>query len=292
MRTLELLRNYLRRGLRCGWRSAALQLGLALVLVLLVVAPAGTVNSPLAQVHASQRTGYEMALENRREGKHEVFRGLPSLRVRPTPRLTVQTTAVRFSTGSGGTCHSSDTHVTVQPGDTLGGIATRYGTTWVVLASYNHISKPDLILPQQVLCIPTSSSPSAQGTVVTQMNATTPQVGQANLFPYGQCTWWANQRYFQLHGVYVPWTINADAWEWTARAHDFGWQVSTSPQVGDIIDLQPWVQGAYGLGHVAVVERILANGHVIASNMNWGATLGKVVDVEFSPGAGVTFIRL
>ena len=80
------------------------------------------------------------------------------------------------------------------------------------------------------------------------------------------------------------------AWEWTARAYEFGWKVSSTPTVGSIIDLQPWVQGAYGAGHVAVVEKVLSNGHVIASNMSWGADPYAVVDVEFAPGPGVTFI--
>jgi len=181
---------------------------------------------------------------------------------------------------------------TVQAGDTLGGIATRYGTTWATLASYNHISNPNLIYPQQTLCIPTSPTGQTSSGSVSHIPAALPQVGRANLFPYGQCTWWASQRYYQVRGVYIPWTTQADAWEWTARAHDFGWQVATTPQVGDIIDLQPWTQGAYGLGHVGVVESILPDGHVIASNMNWGTTPWMVVNVEFTPGAGVTFIRL
>ena len=111
-----------------------------------------------------------------------------------------------------------------------------------------------------------------------------------NVFPYGSCTWWANQRNFQLHGIFVPWKTQADAWQWTARAYQFGWHVSSSPVAGSIIDLQPWVQGAYGSGHVALVERILSNGHVIASNMSWGANPWQVTDVEFAPGSGVTFI--
>ncbi len=93
-----------------------------------------------------------------------------------------------------------------------------------------------------------------------------------------------------MHGYYVPWTINANAWQWKDRARDFRWQVSTSPKLGAIIDLQPWVQGAYGYGHVAYVERVLGNGHVIASNMSWGANPYVVVDWEFAPGPGVTFI--
>jgi surface antigen len=60
--------------------------------------------------------------------------------------------------------------------------------------------------------------------------------------------------------------------------------------MGAIIDLQPWVEGAYGLGHVAVVEKILSNGHVIASSMNWGAYYWEVSYIEFAPGPGVAFI--
>ena len=79
-------------------------------------------------------------------------------------------------------------------------------------------------------------------------------------------------------------------WQWTDRAYQFGWHVSSSPVAGSIIDLQPWVQGAHGLGHVAFVEQLLSNGDVIASNMNWGANPTQVTDVQFSPGPGVTFL--
>jgi hypothetical protein len=41
---------------------------------------------------------------------------------------------------------------------------------------------------------------------------------------------------------------------------------------------------------VAVVEKILGNGDVIASSMNWGAYYWEVTDAEFWPGPGVTFI--
>jgi surface antigen len=93
-----------------------------------------------------------------------------------------------------------------------------------------------------------------------------------------------------LTGIYVPWTSQSNAWQWTARAEQFHWQVSSHPARGAIIDLQPWVQGAYGLGHVAVVEKVLSNGKVVASNLNWGAHPEQVTDVEFTPGHGVTFI--
>ncbi len=93
-----------------------------------------------------------------------------------------------------------------------------------------------------------------------------------------------------MHGVYVPWTTQSNAWQWTARAYNFHWHVSGAPSVGAIVNLQPWVQGAYSLGHVAVVERILQNRHVIASNMNWGIYYWQVTYVEFAPGPGVSFL--
>jgi len=116
--------------------------------------------------------------------------------------------------------------------------------------------------------------------------------GSYNWFPYPACTWWADQRYHELHGVYVPWRTQADAWEWTARAQQFGWKVSTRASMGAIINLQPWVQGAYGLGHVAVVEKVYGDGSVLASNMSWGYNPYSVVYVHFYPGSGVTFIQI
>jgi len=182
-------------------------------------------------------------------------------------------------------CASGDQVYFVASGDTLGGIATRYHTTWQRLASYNHIANPNVIYIHQTICIPGKARPIHKPTPVRS-----PIKGTGDYFPYGQCTWWASHRYFQLHGIYVPWKTQADAWEWTARARDFHWHISNTPSQGAIINLQPWVEGAYGLGHVAVVEEVLKNGHVIASNMNWGYYYWEVTYVEFAPGPGVTFI--
>ena len=114
--------------------------------------------------------------------------------------------------------------------------------------------------------------------------------GAVNIFPYGQCTWWANQRYRQLHGIFVPWRINANAFQWVARAVEFGWHVSGLPKVGSIMVLQPGVDGAYGSGHVGVVERVLQNGRVIVSSMNWGNRPGTVTQSTYVIRSGVSFI--
>jgi len=114
--------------------------------------------------------------------------------------------------------------------------------------------------------------------------------GNSNPFPYGQCTWWADQRYFQMNGVFVPWKTGANAGQWTGLASQFGWSVSATPRVGMIIVLQPGVQGAYAMGHVGVVEKVLGNGRVTASSMNWGANPMAVTDWQFTVGPGVAFI--
>jgi surface antigen len=203
--------------------------------------------------------------------------------------------AVTYARGAmaQGSCAARDQRYSVAVGDTLSGIAARYNTNWMALASYNHLANASLIMPGETICVPTGSTTTVTTSSLTLSSAAT--IGRANLFPYGQCTWWANERYAELHnGAYVPWTWNSDAWQWTNRALDFHWQVVERPSVGDIIDLQPGVQGASGLGHVGVVEQILANGNVLASSMNWGLTVQQQASVsyaQFVPGSGVTFIR-
>jgi surface antigen len=134
---------------------------------------------------------------------------------------------------------------------------------------------------------PTTNPPTYTGTPTPVPSGPNPGV---NVFPYPACTWWADQRYYQLHGIFVPWRSQANAWQWTDRAYQYGWHVSSSPVTGAIINLQPGVQGASGLGHTGVVERILSDGHVITSNMSWGAYPSSVTYVEFTAGPGVTFL--
>ncbi len=218
-----------------------------------------------------------------------------------TVLLSVNVVGVHAQTLS--VCSGGDRAYNVVSGDTLGGIASRYGTSWSSLASYNHIANPNLIYSGQTICISGVHAAKSTGThsatnvvaavpvAYTSSTASNTPIGHQNVFSFPACTWGANQRYYQLHGYFVPWTTNAMAWQWTARAHDFGWQVSSRPTVGSIIDLQPWVQGAYSGGHVGVVERVLANGHVIASSTSWGANPYVYTTWEFVPGSGVTFIR-
>lgn len=115
-------------------------------------------------------------------------------------------------------------------------------------------------------------------------------VGSLN-WPVGQCTFWANSRYHQLTGVWVPW--NGNAGQWLAGAQKAGWHYSQTPHVPSIIVLMPGVQGASSYGHVAVVENMINATTVNTSNMNWYANGGgwdKVSYVDFTTGSGVWFV--
>jgi len=194
-----------------------------------------------------------------------------------------------FSAFADISCSSGNTAYTIQPGDTLGQIAAAHGTSWQALAQQNQISDPNLIYANQQICVPGNGNTAVLP--VSQPANTVPQHNTVNVFSFGQCTWWADQRYHDLHGYYVPWTTNSDADQWTARAMDFQWQVSTQPTVGAIMDFQGGVQLSSSLGHVAIVEQVLSNGDVVTSNMNiYGHSFGSVVYLTFHTGPGVTFI--
>ncbi len=125
----------------------------------------------------------------------------------------------------------------------------------------------------------------------TMLDAST---ATTNTYPPGQCTWWANERYHQVTGIYVSWA--ADAHGWLAGAMSHGWDWSALPPSGTpcIIVLQNGVQGASSaLGHVGYVESINSDGSVVTSDLNWGLTPAEqsvVQTVTFQLGAGVDFI--
>lgn len=74
----------------------------------------------------------------------------------PTPAPAAPTAPANTSEGT----------YTVQKGDTLGAIASRYGTTYQYLAQINGIANPNLIFPGQVLKVNAQSSPEVWYTVV------------------------------------------------------------------------------------------------------------------------------
>jgi surface antigen len=109
-------------------------------------------------------------------------------------------------------------------------------------------------------------------------------------FFVGQCTYWANMRYHQLTGNWVPWLGNAE--EWASQALSYHWVVSDRPNRHgySIMVMQPLVQGAGSYGHVAVVEHVNADGSVYTSNWNWNSGWRKTTYITFVPEHGISFI--
>ena len=129
----------------------------------------------------------------------------------------------------------------------------------------------------------TSSGPAAAPTAPSTFDG-----NFSNPFSPGQCTWWADYRYHQLTGFAIPWSGNASAWAYNAPGYA-GWAVSDTPRVPSIIVLQPGVQYASGWGHVAIVEKINADGSVYTSNYNiigWGV----LSYATYHPAPGVNFV--
>lgn len=76
-------------------------------------------------------------------------------------------------------CTNGCSTYTVQKGDTLSQIASRFRTTYQKIASYNNIQNPNLIYPGQVILIPeTESVPVAQVTYTVKSGDTLTSIGK------------------------------------------------------------------------------------------------------------------
>jgi len=207
----------------------------------------------------------------------------------------------------------SCTWYTVQPGDWLSRIASRYGLSWQTLASTNHLSNPNLIYPHEALCIPlgTAASPPpsapASPPVPTQ---TTPSTFIAGDFCHGGTMWVTHISSWAIPpgcyaGIYYPNPRN-----YVYRA-SFGWcnwwpevlhpndpQIlwharHSSPIIGAVAVFAPGDQGASDIGHYAEVVGIGPNGWLLISEMNdsWrGAGFGRVNYRYVRLDGGLSFI--
>lgn len=171
-------------------------------------------------------------------------------------------------------------------------------TAFSVLASSMNLSKSDSsntgLVAQQVATATAvaqdgyDAGASTYNPYLPTAPASYASSGSSIHFAYGQCTYWADYRYHQLTGYYVPWAGSALVWGYNAPA--YGWIVSTKPHYPSIIVLQPGVQYAGPYGHVAVVEQINNDGSVLTSNMNWTGQYGQVSNVTFWPGGSTRFV--
>lgn len=131
---------------------------------------------------------------------------------------------------------------------------------------------------------------SAPSSLTSSFSAS--DAGSLSHFFYGQCTYWANMRYRQLTGHWIPWLGNAYQWAYAAPAS--GWVISSQPNPNgpSIVVLAPYTQGAGSFGHVAVVENAESSPSegVMTSNWNWLGRWAILDWTRFYPGPGVSFL--
>ncbi|MDU6641352.1 MAG: CHAP domain-containing protein, partial [Alloscardovia omnicolens] len=110
-----------------------------------------------------------------------------------------------------------------------------------------------------------------------------------NAYPFSQCTWWAYTRRHQLGLPVGSYFGNGGQWANSARA--LGYSVDNTPQVGDVMVFLPGQEGADPVyGHVAIVEKINADGSVVTSES--GAVMnGKTYTRTISNPSRFQFIH-
>jgi surface antigen len=80
------------------------------------------------------------------------------------------------------------------------------------------------------------------------------QTRASNLFPWGQCTWGAEERMHQVTGRYI--NVYRNAYQWAGDARAAGWKTAVDAVPHSIVVFQPRVNGSDPyVGHVGWVEQ-------------------------------------
>lgn len=164
---------------------------------------------------------------------------------------------------------------TVGRGESVEKLATKYKTSVARITAYNdlELSKPKagqkIIIPSGVL--PASERPGYEPPIATgqqyvgsssTINGMNVMATAGNRYAPGNCTWYAYERRQQLGSPVGSFWGNANTWDDSARAA--GYTVNNTPKAGAVL-----VNNAGYYGHVAIVERVLDNGDVYLSEMNY-----------------------
>lgn len=199
----------------------------------------------------------------------------PNQKLKVTGAVSTTIPVTTTSTNSGTT--STKTHI-VKPGDYLAKIAAQYGVSIQSIKQWNNLSSNIIYSNQKLIVsgnavaatIPTSGVQKAPSKVVTTPVVTkTPVFAHANLYDYGQCTWYVfNKRAAIGKGISTYWW---HAYNWASGARKDGYTVNSTPAVGSIATT---TDGP--LGHVAFVERVNADGTIMVSETNYLTPSGVV----------------
>lgn len=157
---------------------------------------------------------------------------------------------------------------TVGAGDSVQTIASKYNSNVDRIVTVNNLELSSIKAGQR-LVIPDGVKPAPVPVVRATVGASggsSSRFGNVfasagNRYAPGNCTWYAYERRVQLGRPVGSFWGNANTWASSARAA--GYLVNRTPAAGAIL-----VDMAGYFGHVAVVERVLANGDVVITEMN------------------------
>ena len=121
--------------------------------------------SGMSRAFLAERLPLSREIRGRAVGRRTLTVGNGNIRGYARPKYSGSSSAGNSGSTSGGTAtDGSDTVYTVKAGDTLSGIAAKYGTTYQALASYNGISNPNKISVGQKIKIPSAGSSGSAST--------------------------------------------------------------------------------------------------------------------------------
>jgi surface antigen len=115
------------------------------------------------------------------------------------------------------------------------------------------------------------------GNAPASTNPSSPRLGNAK----GNCTWYVNGRLQELgYNSAVLNRLHGDANLWDDQARNAGILISSTPQVGAI------AQWEYG--HVAVVEKVNADGTIVISQSSYSPNSGSPADYLYKPEESIS----
>ena len=183
---------------------------------------------------------------------------------------------------------------TVKAGDTTASIAQKYNADQARVVLYNDLDVSGIVAGQQII-LPSGSLPETERPgyvaprIVTRLATTTASGSSAsniyrasagNRYSFGYCTWYVFERRAELGRPIGSFWGNASNWAYAAGSA--GYSVNRTPEVGAII------QNGGGLGHVAIVEEIRANGDLVLSEMNYGGGWNQIYRGRVVPAGQVS----
>ena len=186
--------------------------------------------------------------------------------------------------------------VTAGDGDSAASLAARYHADVQAIIDFNYLRDPDHLSAGQQIVVPGGTGPDFEKPAPVRVVAAAPVVRASatysvspggvpagasggNRFAYGYCTWYVASR------RPVPWL--GDAWQWYGQAQAYGWSTGQTPRAGAIM-----VTWESGWGHVAIVERVNADGSWLVSEMNfvgWGVISQRTIKPGTVPLIGFIY---